>query len=158
MINFSRIPVIKLPILDMSTDPFELLLNAIIYRMKYLAKSNSRFQSLIQDRDFIMQIGVVDGVQYYVQVSQQQIRHFKKLKDQAQVDFNLQFADTDYAVKTLSAGDSSRLMKGIQEGRVTVEGDYSLLVWFGKASRLLMPEIAKTAMQNLNQLKAKILK
>lgn len=49
--NFSAIPVVKLPVVDVSTDPLDLLVAGIALRMKQLAKTSPKFIELTHDRD-----------------------------------------------------------------------------------------------------------
>lgn len=59
-------------------------------------------------------------------------------------DLNLIFKNSDQGVKTLIKGEPSAFMSGIQNGSIKMEGDFSLLVWFSKAARLLPPQFLKT--------------
>ena len=58
-------------------------------------------------------------------------------------DFVLQFADSEQGVKTLMKGDPTAFMTGMQNGTIKMEGDFSLLVWFNQAAKLIPPKIPK---------------
>ncbi len=58
-------------------------------------------------------------------------------------DFILQFADSEQGVKTLLKGDPTAFMTGMQNGSIKMEGDFSLLVWFNQAAKLIPPKLPK---------------
>lgn len=139
--KLSSIPVVKLPIVDASTDPLDLLVLGISLRMKQLARTNPKFIELIHDRQFRIQIGTDLGVARQITVNNGQIDTV--YGDTEKADFTLQFADSEQAVKTLMKGDPTAFMTGMQNGSIKMEGDFGLLVWFNQAAKLIPPRLPK---------------
>lgn len=139
--KLSSIPVVKLPIVDASTDPLDLLVLGISLRMKQLARTNPKFIELIHDRQFRIQIGTDLGVARQITVNNGQIDTVSG--DTEKADFTLQFADSEQAVKTLMKGDPTAFMTGMQNGSIKMEGDFGLLVWFNQAAKLIPPRLPK---------------
>ena len=145
--KLSSIPVVKLPIVDASTDPLDLLVLGLSLRMKQLARTNPKFIELIHDRQFRIQIGTDLGVARQIIVNNGQIHSVSG--DAEKADFILQFADSEQGVKTLAKGDPTAFMTGMQNGTIKMEGDFSLLVWFNQAAKLIPPRIPKPVKEKL---------
>ena len=60
--KFPKLPVVKLPLVDVSTDPLDLLVSGLVLRMKQLARSNPKFIDLIQERQFRLEIATQQGM------------------------------------------------------------------------------------------------
>lgn len=146
--KLSSIPVVKLPIVDASTDPLDLLVLGLVLRMKQLAKTSPKFIELTHDRQFRIQIGTDLGFARQIIVNNGKIDSVSGQDTPA--DFTLQFADSEHAVKTLIKGDPTAFMTGMQNGSIKMEGDFSLLVWFNQASRLLKPKLPKPLKEKLH--------
>jgi hypothetical protein len=149
--NLSKLPVIKLPVVDVTTDPLDLLLASLGLRMKQLARTSPKFIEMIYDRQFRIEIAAENGAARHLVVDHGQVRTETAAGQLA--DFSIVFANTDYAVKTLLKGDSSAFMSGMQNGEIKMEGDFSLLVWFTKAAKLIPPKLPKPVMQKYQQLR-----
>ena len=145
--NLSSIPVVKLPIVDVTTDPLDLLVLGLSLRMKQLARTSPKFIELIHDRQFRIQIGTDLGVARQILVNHGQIDTVAGAPEKA--DFVLQFADSEQAVKTLMKGDPTAFMTGMQNGTIKMEGDFSLLVWFNQAAKLIPPKVPKPVKEKL---------
>ncbi|NHC03120.1 SCP2 sterol-binding domain-containing protein [Acinetobacter sp. 187] len=145
--NFSSIPVVKLPIVDATTDPLDLLVLGLSLRMKQLARTSPKFIELIHDRQFRIQIGTDLGVARQILVNNGQIDTVSG--DAEKADFVLQFSDSEQAVKTLMKGDPTAFMTGMQNGTIKMEGDFSLLVWFNQAAKLIPPKIPKPVKEKI---------
>ncbi|RKG35251.1 SCP2 sterol-binding domain-containing protein [Acinetobacter rongchengensis] len=139
--KLSSIPVVKLPIVDASTDPLDLLVLGLALRMKQLARTSPKFIELTHDRQFRIQIGTDLGVARQIIVNNGQIDTVSGAEDKA--DFVLQFADSEQGVKTLMKGDPTAFMTGMQNGSIKMEGDFSLLVWFNQVAKLIPPKVPK---------------
>ncbi len=50
--KLSSIPVLKLPLVDLSTDPLDLLVAGLALRMKQLARTSPKFIELVHERQF----------------------------------------------------------------------------------------------------------
>ncbi|HBU89352.1 MAG TPA: SCP-2 sterol transfer family protein, partial [Acinetobacter sp.] len=137
--KLSSIPVVKLPLVDVSTDPLDLLVAGLVLRMKQLARTSPKFIELIHDRAFRIQIGTDLGVARQIIINNGQIDTVAGAPEKA--DFILQFADSEQGVKTLIKGDPTAFMTGMQNGSIKMEGDFSLLVWFNQVARLIPPKL-----------------
>lgn len=149
--NFSNFPVFKLPVVDVTTDPLDLLLASIALRMKQLSRTSPKFIELIYDRQFCIQIAAENGASRQFIIDHGKVSSSRATANNA--DLSLLFADTDYAVKTLLKGDLSAFMSGIQDGQIKIEGDYSLLMWFGKSAKLLAPKLPQPVKQTYQQVR-----
>ena len=140
--KLSSIPVVKLPIVDASTDPLDLMVLGLALRMKQLARTSPKFIELTHDRQFRIQIGTDLGVARQILVNNGQIDTVSG--DAQKADFILQFANSEQGVKTLIKSDPSAFMTGMQNGTIKMEGDFSLLVWFNQVARLIPPKVPKS--------------
>ena len=137
--KLSSIPVVKLPLVDVSTDPLDLVLMGLVLRMKQLSRTSAKFMELTHDRQFRIQIGTEQGMARQILVNHGQIETVAGAAEPA--DFTLQFADSEQGVKMLLKGDPSAFMTGMQNGSIKMEGDFSLLVWFNKVAKLIPPKL-----------------
>ena len=139
--KLSSIPVVKLPLVDVSTDPLDLMVTGLALRMKQLARTSPKFIELVHERQFRIQIGTDLGFARQIIVNNGQIDTVAG--DAEKADFILQFADSEQGVKTLMKGDPSAFMTGMQNGTIKMEGDFGLLVWFNKVAKLIPPKLPK---------------
>ena len=139
------IPVVQLPLLNLSTHPFDLLLAGIGLRMMQLARTNRAFQALLVDRSFVMQIESKDGIARNFTIAHGQVTMASGHASKA--DFTLRFRDGNQAIKILTQGKPAAFMVGMQDGSVQMEGDFSLLMWFNQASKLIVPKVPKPVME-----------
>ena len=149
--KFSSIPVVSLPIVDVSTDPLDLLVLGMALRMKQLARTSPKFIELTHDRQFRIQIGTDLGMARQIIVNNGQIDSVSGSVEKA--DFILQFADSEQGVKTLIKGDPTAFMTGMQDGSIKMEGDFSLLVWFNQVAKLIPPKLPKPVKQKIKMVR-----
>ncbi|SDB82366.1 SCP-2 sterol transfer family protein [Acinetobacter boissieri] len=147
--NLSSIPVVKLPLLDVSTDPLDLAVAGIVLRMKQLAKTSPKFIELTHDRQVRIQISTQQGLARQIIIDQGKVDTVSGHKVEA--DFNLIFKDSDHGVKTMMKGDPSAFMAGLKDNSIAVEGDLKMLVLFSKIMQLLPPKLPKSVEQKMNQ-------
>lgn len=133
------IPVVKLPLVDVSTDPLDLFVAGLALRMKQLSRTHPKFIELIHDKNVRLQIGSETGVARQIIV---QNGHIETLTAQdITADLVITFKTSEQGVKALVKGDPAVLMTGVQEGWIKVEGDYSLLLWFARIAKLVPPKL-----------------
>lgn len=150
--KLSSLPVVKLPVVDVTTDPLDLLIAGLVLRMKQLARTSPQFIELIYDRRFCIEIGTEQGVARLIIIDQGKVSTASGTSGASQAaDFKIQFVDSEYAVKTLLKGDPSAFMTGMQSGQIKMEGDFSLLVWFNQAAKLVVPKVPKPVKQRIKQ-------
>ena len=149
--DLANVPVVNIPLVDVSTDPLDLLVTGLALRMKQLARTNPQFVEMVYNKKFRIEMGVTDGLARQISVDHGQISTEPAGAEKA--DFKLSFADTDYAVKTLLKGDPAAFMTGMQAGKIKMEGDFSLLMWFNQAAKLLVPAIPSSVKQGIKQVR-----
>jgi ubiquinone biosynthesis protein UbiJ len=147
--NLSSLPVIKLPIINVSTDPFDLLLVGLGLRMQQLSKTSAKFIELLHGRHFTLQLESKNGISRHFIIQDGRVKIVAGAA--AKPDFTLRFEDSDYAVKTLLKGDPTAFMTGMQSGKIQMEGDFSLLMWFNQAAKLLAPNLPKPVVNTIKQ-------
>lgn len=143
------IPVVKLPLVNVSTDPLDLVTVGMVLRMKQLAKTSPKFIELIHDRQLNIQICAETGMARQIIINKHEIDSEPGLNKDA--DFTLIFKDSDQGVKTLLKGDPSAFIAGIKNGSIKIDGDQTVLVWFSKAMRLLPPKLPKNVERQVKQ-------
>ena len=150
--KLSSIPVIKLPLVDVSTDPLDLMVAGLALRMKQLARTSPKFIESIHERHFRIQIGTDTGIARQIIIENGQIDTVSGAAQPA--DFILQFADSEQGVKTLIKGDPTAFMTGMQDGTIKMEGDFSLLVWFNQVAKLIPPKVPKPVKEKIKLARA----
>lgn len=149
--DLANVPVVNIPLVDVSTDPLDLLVTGLALRMKQLARTNPQFVEMVYNKKFRIEMGVIDGLARQISVDHGQISTEPAGAEKA--DFKLNFSDTDYAVKTLLKGDPAAFMTGMQAGKIKMEGDFSLLMWFNQAAKLLVPAVPSSVKQGIKQVR-----
>lgn len=130
-----------IPVLNIKADALDALLAAIGYRLSMLAGSeNEDFKSLLKDRQLTIQLGSEEaGIARYYQFNNGSFsQHSGEAKEP---DLTIDFQDSMTGVKLLTGGDASAFMTAIQAGEMKMEGDYSLLMWFNKLAKHIVPAI-----------------
>ncbi|MEY2862913.1 MAG: hypothetical protein RLY58_620 [Pseudomonadota bacterium] len=140
-----NLPVVKLPLLQLTTAPFDLLLAGLGVRMQQLAHTSAPFMAMLQNREFVLQIEAADGIARHYSIKNGKVCHSGgKAK---QPDFTLRFKNSDTGFNTLIKGDPTAFMTGMQTGAIQMEGDFSLLMWFNQAAKLIAPKIPKPVLK-----------
>ena len=150
--KLSSIPVVKLPLVDVSTDPLDLLVAGLALRMKQLARTSPKFIELVHERQFRIQIGTDLGVARQIIINNGQVDSVAG--DTEKADFTLQFADSEQGVKTLMKGDPTAFMTGMQNGSIKMEGDFGLLVWSNKVAKLIPPKLPKPVKEKVKLIRS----
>ena len=150
--NLSKIPVVKLPLVDVSTDPLDLLVGGLVVRMKQLSRTSPKFVELIHERSFRIQIASETGMARQIIVDQGTVETTSDVSTPA--DFTLKFASSEQGVKTLIKGDPAAFMTGMQDGSISMEGDFGLLVWFNQAAKLIPPHVPKSVKEKIKSARA----
>jgi hypothetical protein len=148
--KFPTLPVVKLPLVDVSTDPLDLLIAGLVLRMKQMSRSNPKFIELIQERQFRLEVATQNGLARQIVVNHGKISTVSGRQEPA--DFVLEFESSEQAVKTLVKGDTAAIMTGVQSGSIKMEGDFSLLVWLNQAAKLVVPKEVKSKFKQVRRL------
>lgn len=144
-----KLPVINVPVINVKTDPLDVLLVALGLRMQQLSKTNAKFIELLHGRQFTLQIETQDGISRHYLIANEKVKSVSGASTKP--DFVLRFDNSLNAVKILMKGDPTAFMTGMQTGAVQMEGDFSLLMWFNQAAKLIVPTLPKPVVQKIKQ-------
>lgn len=125
---------------------FRILLWILGMRLRWLGNHNERFREKLKAQAFTMQIRTFDGAAARgFHFNDGHVEPQGGLIEKPSV--TLSFLDSRYAINTLmSAGkDPSAMMRGMQEQKVTIEGDYGNLILFMQVAKYLPPQKKKVA-------------
>ncbi|WP_367106240.1 hypothetical protein [uncultured Psychrobacter sp.] len=130
-----------IPVLDVKSDPLDVLLAVVGYRLSMLAKSNNEDVSkLLEDRKVTIEIASKESdVARYFSFDNGQFGQHSGHADDA--DLTINFQDSMTGVRLLTKGSLPAFMTAVQEGNLSIEGDYSLMMWFNKLSKHIVPAI-----------------
>lgn len=130
-----------LPILNVKANPLDALLAVVGLRLSMLAKSdNPEIQALIADRKVSIELGSeADGVARYYVFDEGTFQQYTGRANQPTL--RIDFKDSMTGVKLLTGGNVAAFMTAIQDKDLTMEGDYSLLMWFNKLAKHIVPEV-----------------
>ncbi|WP_395145044.1 hypothetical protein ACF3NV_02295 [Moraxella atlantae] len=123
------------------SDPLDVLLFVVGVRFAQLAHSdNTRFTSLLQNRNFTIQLGSEEeGIARYFIINNGKFsQHGGEATDPT---LTITFKDSMTGVKLLTKADAAAFMSGIQQGDVKMTGDYSLLMWFNQVAKYIVPHV-----------------
>lgn len=129
------------PVLDIKSDPLDVLLAVIGFRLSMLADSNNEdVKALFADRKVIIEIGSTqsDIARYY---SFDNGKFTQRSGHADNADLTITFNNSMSGVKLLTKGSLPAFMTAVQEKELSIEGDYSLLMWFNKLAKHIVPAI-----------------
>ncbi len=118
---------------------FKILLWFLGRLLKKASKKNPDFQKKIQDKNVVIQFQTKDKriAKHYVFANNQ----VKSITGQHEnSNLTLSFFDANYAFELLKKPKMNLFMQGIQEQKISISGDMSLVMWFMSLTKLIMPE------------------
>ena len=125
---------------------FRVVLWLLGLRLRWLGKNHDKFVEKLKGQDFTMQFRTFDGAAARAfHFRDGQVEPLPGLVEKPSV--TLSFLDGHFALNTLMAAgkDPSVMMKGMQEQKVKVEGDYGKLMLFMQVAKYLGPQKKKPA-------------
>ncbi len=130
-----------IPVLNIKANPLDALLAVVGYRLSMLAKSdNEEVAELLKERKLSIQLGSdADGVARYYVFDNGSFQQYAGTANEPSL--SIDFKDSMTGVKLLTGGDVSAFMTAIQDKEMSMEGDYSLLMWFNKLAKHIVPEV-----------------
>ena len=149
----STIPVFTIPVLNVKSDPLDMLLAVVGYRLSMLADGdNEAVQKLLTDRQVTIEFASEDaGVARYFSFDN---GHFSQQSGHAdKAHLTITFRDSMTGVKLLTKGSLPAFMTAVQEGNLSIEGDYSLMMWFNKLAKHIVPEIPEEMQPHIQRAK-----
>lgn len=123
---------------------FSVVLWLLGLRLRWLGNNNEKFREKLKGQDFTMQFRTFDGkAARGFHFSDGRVQPLPGLLEKPSV--TLSFLDGHYALNTLMAAgkDQTVMMKGVQEQKVKIEGDYGKLMLFMQVARYLGPQKKK---------------
>ncbi|WP_350560286.1 SCP2 sterol-binding domain-containing protein [Psychrobacter sp. CAL346-MNA-CIBAN-0220] len=129
------------PVLDIKSDPLDVLLAIIGYRLSMLADSdNEDIKKILADRKVTIEIASDESdIARYFNFDNGQFSQHSGHADNA--DLTINFKDSMTGVKLLTKGSLPAFMTAVQEGKLSIDGDYSLMMWFNKLAKHIVPAI-----------------
>lgn len=129
------------PVLNIKSDPLDVLLAVVGYRLSMLADSNNEdVKALFANRKVTIEIASDESnVARYFRFDDGQFSQHSGHAEKA--DLTINFKDSMTGVKLLTKGDLPAFMTAVQEGNLSIEGDYSLMMWFNKLAKHIVPPI-----------------
>ncbi len=130
-----------IPVLDIKSDPLDVLLAVVGYRLSMLADSdNEDVQKLLADRKVTIELASdASKVARYFSFDNGKFSQHSGHADEPTLTIN--FKDSMTGVKLLTQGNAAAFMTAVQEGKLTMKGDYSLIMWFNKLAKHIVPAI-----------------
>ncbi|MDN6275040.1 SCP2 sterol-binding domain-containing protein [Psychrobacter sp.] len=142
-----------IPVLDIKSDPLDVLLAAVGYRLSMLADSdNEEFKALLEGRNVTIEIASAEAeVARYFSFADGQFEQNSGHATEA--DLTITFKDSMTGVKLLTKGDLPSFMTAVQEGNLSIEGEYSLMMWFNKLAKHIVPTVPEECKTYIQQAK-----
>lgn len=122
--------MLRIPIVQVQTNPLDVLLFGLGYRLAHLAKTaqHDDFNRLIAQKNVVLQWSSKDGLARFYTFANGTIQQTQGKAETA--DLLIDFKDSMRGAKILAKADAAALMQAIQDGDVVITGDYKLLLWF----------------------------
>jgi len=142
-----------IPVLDIKSDPLDVLLTVIGYRLSMLADSDDeKVKALFADRNVTIEFSSTEAdiARHFIFANEQ----FSQYSGHAKTaDLTINFKDSMTGVKLLTKGNLPAFMTAVQEGKLSIEGDYSLMMWFNKLAKHIVPEVPEECKPYLQKAK-----
>lgn len=115
---------------------FRLLLWALGFLMQRASRKKATFKTAIAEKKVAFQIQTQD-----VRIARHYIINQGDVTSKSGVypnpDFVITFINPDYGFKVLASGKPNLFMQGIQDQKIKIDGDLSLVMWFQSITRHL---------------------
>lgn len=123
---------------------FWLILLVLGWRLRFLAWRNEDFRKAIEGKELVMQWRTQAGnPSRWYRFSAGSVNVSGGLH--AEPGVSLSFADASYAAETIMQAGKNQMifMQGMQEGKITIEGNPGELMWFMGLMKYIMPKKKK---------------
>ncbi|WP_201528544.1 MULTISPECIES: hypothetical protein [Psychrobacter] len=147
-----------IPVLDVKSDPLDVLLAVIGYRLSMLASSDDEdIKALFADKQVIIEFASDESdVARYYQFDNGKFSQSSGHADKA--DLTITFKDSMTGVKLLTQGDLPAFMTAVQDKKLSMDGNYSLLMWFNKLAKHIVPPIPEELKPHIQRAKPYVYK
>jgi len=145
--------MVTIPVLDVKSDPLDVLLAVIGYRLSMLAGSdNTDVQALLTDKKVTIEfISEESGVAR--SYSFDNGKFSQQSGETENADLTVKFKDSMTGVKLLTQGSLPAFMTAVQDKKLSIDGDYSQLMWFNKLAKHIVPPIPEEVKPYLDRAK-----
>lgn len=127
--------MITLPILNIKPNPLDVLLATLGARLHYLStRHHPQLTKTTQNKHVVLQFVSDDGVARFFEFNQGAF--YQKAGSHDAPHLTISFKNSTQGAKLLAKADMASLMKAIQEGDVTITGDYKLVLWFANVAKI----------------------
>lgn len=123
---------------------FRLVLWLLGLRLRWLGNHHEKFREKLKGQSFLMQFRTFDGkAARAFRFDDGRVTPVPGIAEAPSI--TLSFLDGKYAIDTLAASgkDQTVMMKGMQEQKVKIEGDYAKLMLFMQVAKYLPPQKKK---------------
>lgn len=123
---------------------FRVVLWGLGLRLRWLGNNNEKFREKLKGQEFSMQFRTFDNAAARAfRFNDGHIEPVPGVIEKPSI--TLSFLDSHYAINTLMAAgkDQTAMMKGMQEQKVKIEGDYGKLMLFMQVAKYLPPQKKK---------------
>lgn len=116
---------------------FSLLLMILASKLKKAVKKHPQFRERVKEKNFLMVVKTRDG---------KKVRHFNfkdgditsQRNDPGNAGISLVWDNAQLAYAAMSSRKNDLTMKALSEGKLKIEGDASLALWFGETVKQMM--------------------
>ncbi len=116
---------------------FSFLLYMLAKKLKSTAKKNPDFKKRLAEKDFTLQIRTEDNKKArFFTFTNGDVESKGALAENAQI--SLIWSDAATGFKTMTAKDGNASMKALQEGKLKLDGDAQLALWFTETIKQMM--------------------
>jgi len=123
---------------------FRIVLWGLGLRLRWLGNHNEKFREKLKGQQFSMQFRTFDNAAARAfRFNDGAVESVAGMIEKPSI--TLSFLDSHYALNTLMAAgkDQTAMMKGMQEQKVKIEGDYGKLMLFMQVAKYLPPQKKK---------------
>lgn len=147
-----------IPVLNVKSDPLDVLLALIGYRLSMLAESdNEAFTTLLTDKQVTIEfVSQETDIARYFSFDNGQFRQHSGHADEP--NLSIKFKDSMIGVKLLTKGNLPAFMTAVQENNLSIDGDYSLMMWFNKLGKHIVPTVPEELQPHLQRAKPYVYK
>ncbi len=116
---------------------FSFLLYMLNRKLKGAAKKSAEFRNRLAEKNFTLQIRTEDSKRArFFTFNNGEVESKGSTIDNAQI--SLIWSDADTGFKTMTAKDGNASMKALQDGKLKLDGDAQLALWFTETIKQMM--------------------
>lgn len=111
-----------------------LLLLASMPLLRRAERKSKRFQQILRDDPFVLQILSLDGAAGYFELKEGRLQlHFGR---HPHPSFSQTWATSRDAARVMMSRDETDLMRALEQGQCVLDGSFLLAMWFNEAMKI----------------------